>query len=41
VVPVSRRRYTLNSERRSEYTDTCRVLLLERKAGRRTAALRL
>jgi hypothetical protein len=37
-VPVSCRRYTLNSERRSVNSDTAMVLLVERNAGRRMEA---
>ena len=41
AVPVSCRRYTLNSERRSVNSDTAIVLLGERNAGRRMEAARL
>src|SRR4051812_24837496 len=41
LVPVSCRRYTLNSERRSVKTETEMVLFGERNAGRLMAAPRL
>ena len=41
VVPVSCRKYTLNSDRRSVNSDTAIVLLGERNAGRRMDAPRL
>src|SRR5688500_11088644 len=41
LAPISCRRYTLNSDRRSAYVEKMSVLLADRNAGRRTAAVRL